>query len=105
MAALAFYVWVTPAGRVSVLVGAVLNVGGFVLAFLAFLLTGCGDRNGHISGGVWAVGLVVSVVSGTWALQRPSRAWWGIPLSTLLATGVVIGLATALTGSTGLCPD
>jgi len=105
LAAAAFYVRVWRQW-VPVLAGLVLDVGALALTALGLLVAGCGgDQAGHVDRWMWALGGMLAFAIGTWALSRPSRALWGLPLGTLAGAAVVIGLAVVLNGNTGLCPD
>ena len=102
LAALGFFlkVW-----RTLPLIGLVLNVGAYAVAVFALLLAGCGSPAGRIDDWMWAVSGLVAFALGFWSLLHPTRAWWGLPAATLAAAAVVIVLAVALHGNTGLCPD
>jgi hypothetical protein len=105
--AVALALYLSPRGRPAA--PYVLGVGLTVIAVFAgallLLLAGCGGSNGHVDSGVWAGGAAIFLTGGAWAIRRPSRVWWALPLSMLVASGFVVGLAVVLTGSTGACPD
>jgi hypothetical protein len=84
-------------------IGAAFSFGALFGAFLLFLIGGgCGEE-GHVTGAMWAIGAVAYLGGGAWSLQRPKRAWWGLPASVLASALLVVLLATAFTGSTGAC--
>jgi hypothetical protein len=91
---------------IAVVVG-VLNVlawGGFI--FLVLVGGSCSDADhGHIPPWAWPVAAVVYLVGGASGLRSRSHAVWAVPLSALVAGGLLILLAVAATGSTGACID
>jgi hypothetical protein len=101
--AIAFYAVVRPRAVPSLLLGAALNAAALYGAFILLLIGGDCDDDGHIPVAVWVIGALVYGGFALWALQRGRRAWWGLPLATLTAAVVIVGLATVFTGSTGAC--
>jgi hypothetical protein len=73
--------------------------GAFILLLVA---GGCSD-DGNVAPVVWAIGATIFLAIATWSLLGRRRAWWGLPLATVVSAVAVVGLATALTGSTGAC--
>jgi hypothetical protein len=91
---------------ISFLGGMVLSVVVLYGALILFILTGCSEHGqGHIAGWMWEVAIVVLAAGSFWALQRPWRTWWALPVSTAVALIAVDVLAVAFTGSTGACAD
>ena len=109
LAAVFAYVTLAPRPRRFVVgsfaAGVVLNIGALIAAFVIFAANGSCSDNGHVDAWVWGLGSAVVAACAAWALQRPSRAWWGLPAATILGAIVVATLATIVTGSTGLCLD
>ena len=98
------YVAVTAGATIAAYaVGAALGGGALFGAFLLFLVGGSCSDDGHVPPAVWAVGAIAFLAAATWSLQRPKRAWWGVPASILGSALLVVLLATAFTGSTGAC--
>ena len=85
--------------------GAALTLVALYTGWILLLLGGCRGSDGHIDTGVWIGGAAIFLIGAAWAARSPRRAWWGLPLSMLVAAVFVLGLATLLTGSTGWCPD
>jgi hypothetical protein len=104
-AALALYL--SPRGRpaAAYVLGAGLTVGALLVGVVLLLVAGCAGSDGHVDTGVWLGGAAIFFAGAAWAIRSPRRVWWGLPISMLLASGFVVGLATLLTGSTGACPD
>jgi hypothetical protein len=96
-----------PVGRVLLLAvpTAVLTGAAAFGVFLLVLLSGgCGD-NGHVPALAWGGAIVIYLVGGAVALRRSVHALWAVPASLLVAGIWLVGVATALTGSTGFCLD
>ena len=83
--------------------GVVLNVGALVAAFVIFAANGSCNDEGGVAPWMWGLGIAVVAACAAWALQRPSRTWWGLPAATILGAIVVTTAASIVTGSTGLC--
>ena len=87
----------------SLAAGVVLNIGALIAAFAIFAAAGSCSDNGDVGAWMWGLGIAVVAACAAWALQRPSRTWWGLPAATMLGAIVVAAAATLVTGSTGLC--
>ena len=111
VAVLATGLWLAsrPGPRRTVLLtygtGLVLDAGALAGAALVFLFTGCESDNGHVDPWMWAVGLAVVAAGNAWAVQRPLRTWWGMPVAAFAGLAVTALLALAVNGSTGACPE
>jgi len=85
--------------------GVLLAYVAVYAGFILFLATGCQSDNGHVDSWMWAIGLSVIAAGAAWALRRPRRTVWGLPLATFTGFVVMAVLALVVNGSTGWCPD
>jgi hypothetical protein len=84
--------------------GIVLHAGTLYATLILFLFSGCaGSTPGHVDGWMWALGFLSAAAGWVWALRRPRRTWWGLPLATFAGFVVIALLAVAVNGSTGYC--
>jgi len=53
----------------------------------------------------WIGGSAIYLGGGAWALQRPLRGVWALPLATVVAGGWMVAAAHLVSGGTGGCFD
>jgi hypothetical protein len=85
--------------------GLVLTLPALYGAFIFALFVGCVGHAGSLAWWMWVVGLGTMAGGIAWSVRRPARAWWGIPLSTLLGFVAITLLAVAFTRGSGWCPE
>jgi hypothetical protein len=89
----------------SFVAGVLLAVPALYASLILFLATGCLNDHGHVDGWMWAAGVALLAAGVAWSIRVARRAWWAIPVSTIVGLGVTAALSVAVHGSTGWCPD
>ena len=84
---------------------AALNAIAAFGVFVLFIVGGSCSDEGHVGPLAWGGALVVYLVGASVALRRPVHALWAVPASLVVAGLWLVGVATLLTGSTGVCLD
>jgi hypothetical protein len=87
-----------------VLTEGALLVGVFGLLVERFTTESCGA--GPAANLVeWIGGGAIYLLVGAWALQRPLRGLWALPLAAIVAGGWMAGTAHLVPGGAGACFD
>ncbi len=87
----------------------VLTEGALIVG-IAGLLTeklGTGSCGGGLAANLveWIGGGAIYLGGGAWALQRPLRGVWALPLAAAVAGGWMVAAAHLVSGGTGSCFD
>jgi hypothetical protein len=87
----------------------VLTEGAVIVGMAGLLVEklGTGSCGGGLAANLveWIGGGAIYLSGGAWALQRPLRGVWALPLATIVAGGWMVAAAHLVLGGTGGCFD
>jgi hypothetical protein len=102
------YAWFRagPWGLGSYAAGLLLTAPALYASLGGVLVIGCFAHAGDAHAWMYVVGVVAGASGVGWSVRRPMRAFWGLPLSVLLAILLVPALAAVFNhGGTAWCPE
>ena len=108
-AALVVHVRLQPEHASRAALWLVLTEGAVIVGIAGLLVEklGTGSCGGGLTANLveWIGGGAIYLGGGAWALQRPLRGVWALPLATIVAGGCMAATAHLVSGGTGGCFD
>ena len=108
-AALVVHVRLQPEHASRAALWLVLTEGALIVGMVGLLVEklATGSCGGALAANLveWIGGGAIYLSGGAWALQRPLRGVWALPLATVVAGGWMAAAAHLVSGGTGSCFD